>query len=499
MEPPRQQELEQQPDDLNPDASDTMPPLEGHDDQQVATAGDTAVAGGDTFLLLDLPPNTTVGCDAKAINTGPSSPTSFQGLRGIPPTGAHFIWASAPDAMSRCGYWFITTKGQQVRVKQWDAFNEVLVTPPSAFEVRDLRANAAALHPQLVPYGFDGVAFAPSSAAAVGDGEGKEDEAALLLWRRLTGCVSAKVLGRVVTGKASEGSADADAEWLVDTSDGAAGDSAGASFLQQRQQQQQQSVNTKKTATQTLVGGGTGELHFLFPEGDVDVHTATMTRTAGPDSSIHADLPDTSMDILRLVDTPGTGVAEDDLVGELQFAFLTGLHLSNLACIEHWWHLVLKVWLRAHTLVLQRPRLSRAFLVTFHAQMVYNETHITAASSSAQQQPDLGLLLDVIPGNKRRLREALTLYKRRMNELLLDLPGGQATPEQGEVGKAFAEVEEWVWRFGWDLRADYVNEKREGRDGEGEDNGYEDDDDEYRPVIVDLDSDGKEVGLVSFN
>lgn len=457
----------QRPQESEPDPSDSdMPPLEG--DQNVVTASASSiVGGGDVFLLLDLPPKSTVGCDAKAMGTGTSH---FQGIRDIPP-GTHFIWVSEPNAMSRCGYWFIATpQYQQVRVKQWDKFNEVLVTPASEFEARDMRDNVGQLYPQLVPYGTDGSSSQAAGASA------KEDDAALL-WGQLTASISEKLLARVTGKSANVG------EWLVDTSDSAAGDEGFP--------------RAKTTQTyQTLVG--TGELNFLFPEGDVDLYTATGL---GDDP-----VPDTSMDILRLLDTPGTGVTEADLIGELQFTFLTGLHLSNLACIEQWWHMVLKIVLRAHQLVNLRPGLSLAFLTTLHSQMVYNEKYISPSNSSDDTEPrhEYGgtggatSLLDIIPGNKRKLREALTLYKRRMNQLLLNLPGGLVTPEQGQVGKAFVEVEEWFWKLGWDLRTDYVKATKGGQDGEVDDDLPFDEDDEYKPVIVDLDDHGREIGLVSF-
>lgn len=448
-----------------------MPPLVG-DDVEVATAA--APIGGDIFLLLDLPPESTVGCDAKALGTGTSS--HFQGLRDIPP-GPHFIWVSEPNAMSRCGYWFLATpRRQQVRVKQWDKFNEVLVTPPSDFEVRDMRDNVGRLYPQLVPYNGN-VSSRPTGLM----GAKKEEDDAALLWGQLTARINEKLLARV-TGKADV------SEWLVDTSDSAAGDEG---FPQ-----------AKATQTyQTMVG--TGELKFLFPEGDVDLHTATGPGATG-------GVPDTSMDILRLLDTPGTGFTDADLIGELQFTFLTGLHLSNLACIEQWWHLILKIVLRAHQLVILRPGLSLAFLTTLHSQMVYNEKYISPNNNNTSNNDggprheyggkgDTTSLLDVVPANKRKLREALTLYKRRMNELLLNLPGGgQVTKEQGQVGKAFVEVEEWFWKLGWDLRTDYVKRNKAGEDGEADDDLLYDEDDEYKPVIVDLDDHGREVGLVSF-
>lgn len=406
--------------------------------------------------------------------------------------------------MSRCGYWFVTaaaatgsSSSSTVRVKQWDKFNEVLAAPASNFEARDYTANVARLYPQLAPYGD---LFSSS---------GGDDDDPRRLWRQLTTCITEPLLARV-TGKAlsttNNGAAAAAAgEFLVDTADGAAGEfSQPASSASDK--------NKRSTPLyQTLVG--TGELHFLFPEGDVDI--AALQQ--------HGD-PDTTADIVRLLETPGTGlVGFDDLLGELQFVFLTGLHLSNLSCVEQWWHLVLKVLLRAHALVLERPGWCRDFFALLKAQMEYNEKYIVGVAapggSAEDEQQDMTVwgeyggggsgggmggaatsILDMVPGNKRRLREALTLYKRRMNELLLGVACGEGSDaferEVKGAGAAFKELEAWFWRVGWDLRSDWVH-KRHLQDEQGDDDF--DDDDDYKPVIVDLDEQGREVGLISFN
>jgi A1 cistron-splicing factor AAR2 len=397
--------------------------------------------------------------------------------------------------MSRCGYWFVTgSEGPRgrVRAKQWDRFDEALVQP----------AGVAGLSPRLVPYGYAG------------------DEDAARLWPRLTSAIGEKLLGRVTAARPARGGDgdDDDApEWPVDTSDSASGD-----------------------------GLGPGGLDFLFPEGDVDLAAIghdTDTTTTNP--------PDTTTSILRLVDHPGTGVTGADIVGEVQFAFLTGLHLSSLSCVGQWWHLVLRVVLRAHGLALARPALARALIQTLHAQMVYNERYIaggpdgtattttttTAATTTtggdgdgeegdegseyAQQQQQQQQqqqervrheyggadaqgtsILDIVPGNKRRLREALALFKRRLDEAL-SAGGPVVTDEHRAVGRAFSDLEAWFWRFGWDLRMDAAGGRRKGAGDESDedDDGYDDDDDDgdYQPVIVDLDENGREVGLVSFN
>lgn len=550
-----------------------MPPLEQDEDGSNAETAETNMLNlmgpaasttttntGDIFLILDLPANSTVGCDAKAIGTRPAESGSggtgseFQGIREIP-SGTHFIWVSIPNAMSRCGFWFVTgpkDKGPIVRVKQWDTFNEVLVDPASQFEVRNLRENMESLYPQLISHGFESAAGVSAAAQPMTSGpltpaSGNPSGTKLgeaKLWERLTNCITEGLLSRVTGKTMPPGS-----EWLFDTSDTAVGETGGVIGSTAASYQKTGTATTSnvhKAVYQNLVGS-TGELNFLFPEGDIDLHEyigITKQHDDQPGDGASSSLtPDTSLDILRLVDTPVTGVAGEDLVGELQLTFLTGLHLSNLSCVDQWWHLVLKVFLRAHNLLIRRPSLTLLFLRTLYAQVVYNEEYIAGPSSSpnnsrdsnqTREEPKEGIvdvryeyggeagasggnttaasILDIVPGNKKKLRAALTLYKRRMNEILLDFAPGDAqrgaiTPEQSQVGQVFAEMEAWFWRWGWDLRTDYVNSKHEGKmaknlkqnDEEEEDDDDDDDDDEYKPVIVDLDENGREVGMVSFH
>lgn len=470
MDSPRPRQPEARP---HPDPSE-MPPLGD------GPGADADPLDGDVFLILDLPPNSTVGCDARAINTGASG---FKGIRDITP-GPHFVWVSEPTAISRCGYWFVAQDRGRVRVKQWDKYNEVLAEPASKFELRHHRDNVASLYPQLV-------SFRHGSDPAVA-GAGSDDDETRELWRQLTSGVSEKLLARVTGRKDAS-------EWLVATSDTAKGEAA---FPQATTQLYKAVV-------------GPRELEFLFPEGDVDLTAAGRhlrdlagaADTADTDTATAIDTdsgpPDTSAEILRLVDTPGTGATEADVAGELQLTFLTGLHLSNLSCVDQWWHLVLKVVLRSHRLALLRPRLAAALLRTLHAQMVYDGKYIAGSDDPKDEGTSI---LNIVPGNKRKLRRALALYRRRLDELLLDLPRGRATAEQGQVGKAFGELEAWFWRFGWDLRTGGGGEKDGvGREGasmsrdEYDGGGDDDDDDDYKPVIVDLDADGREVGLVSFS
>ncbi len=76
------------------------------------------------------------------------------------------------------------------------------------------------------------------------------------------------------------------------------------------------------------------------------------------------------------------------------------------------------------------------------------------------------------------------------------------TDEQKQVGEAFEALESWLWKWGWDLRGNYLRsgkiqlEDGELVDAELKDFEAEDERGEYAPVIVDLEEDGRETGLI---
>ncbi|KAL8371237.1 hypothetical protein RB595_001196 [Gaeumannomyces hyphopodioides] len=488
---------------------------------------------GDVFLILDLPPGFLVGCDTTALTTQTARPVL--GFRAIPP-GAHLVFVADPGGLSRCGYWFVTKEAArgEPRVKQWDRYNEVLGAPASRVEARSSIDDLGSLRSSLVPYSTrqagGGSAAAggrgpapppkdPPRSPASPDPDLALDEAAL--WHHLTSCITEPLLGRI-TGNADPSAS----EWLVDTADSAKGE---VNFTQ------------ASRLFKAVVGS---ELTFLFPPQDsaLGLHLlnldANAARDAGDGKSDRAAAaaapgaaaartpsprrPDTTLLVENALGR--SGIAEADPTGELQFVFLTAMHLGNPSCLDYWFHLVLKIILRAHQLAVSRPALTRSFILTIHAQLVYGERHLSGggetgglsacgandgSSSGSNAAGDGGRagILEMAPQHQTRLREALIVYKRILNESLLGL-GDAIAKEQAAVGQAFSDLEAWFWKYGWDLRSDYVPETLvaepepagpKPRRGLEPDPGDSDDDDEYQPVLVELDEDGREVGLVSWS
>ncbi|KAI1432740.1 A1 cistron-splicing factor [Xylaria sp. CBS 124048] len=441
--------------------------------------------GGDVFILDDLPPNCTVGCDTASLN----SARPFPGFRDIP-AGAHLIWVTPSESASaRSGYWIYTPEKQprHVYVKQWDKFTEVLGDPAGQPDDDDEREPSRSLllakteqrsFGHLFPYNLGSTAGSSSSSSQQRQQQQQQqqrlseeedgDTSGLLgnqnIWYQLTLAISPKLLSRI-TG--SQAKADPFA-WHVTTTDGLAGESGLAA--------EEANLYASESSQQ---------LRFTFPMG---------ARLINPDAT-GAERTTQALDptrwILDKLETRSGEYELTDLVGEFQFAFLVGMHLGNLSCLEQWFFLATRLVFRSFHLAVDRPQLARNLVQTFHAQLLYNERYL-------QEN-----VLELMPDHARRLRLTLTTYKARLDEKISEL-GDRCTPDQQSVGIAFSSLESWLGRLGWDLKGDYVRSGNvmleDGEMVEAEMSDFEDEDErgEFAPVIVEMDN-GKETGLLSWD
>ncbi|KAK5629785.1 hypothetical protein RRF57_005500 [Xylaria bambusicola] len=195
--------------------------------------------------------------------------------------------------------------------------------------------------------------------------------------------------------------------------------------------------------------------------------------------------------IIEKLENPNTDHRPEDLIGEFQFAFLVGMHLGNFSCLEQWFFLATQLIFRSYDLTVDRPQQARNLIQTFHAQLLYNERYLQ------------GDILELMPEQARKLRLALTTYKTRLDEKLQAL-GDHCTPEQQTVGMAFSSLESWLWRFGWDLKGEYVRSGNvmleDGEMVQAEVSDFEDEDErgEFAPTVVEMEN-GTEVGLLSWD
>lgn len=89
------------------------------------------------------------------------------------------------------------------------------------------------------------------------------------------------------------------------------------------------------------------------------------------------------------------------------------------------------------------PGFFKKVIEAVHAQFIYDHEGVD------------GSILDQDPNLAEDLKMTLTIYKSRLNELLM-AQGAKITPDQEAVGKAFEAFESWLWKWQWDLRGNYV-------------------------------------------
>ncbi|KAK4167628.1 AAR2 protein-domain-containing protein [Cladorrhinum sp. PSN259] len=445
-----------------PDQFDSGPgPQDDH--HNMNPLGD-CVSNGDVFRIIDLPDDFIVGLDSMAV----TSRKSLTGFRDIP-HGAHFLWVQQPGQISRSGYWFVTNGLQgEIRMKQWDKYNEVLGPVVSRVEDQAERQNMESLYLEMKPYSLSDtrLKWAKDSPAE--------------LWKTMTDAISTGFLARVTSKRHV-------AEFHVDTMDCVRGEIRPAM--------------TTKDLT-----GVSCELDFITSQVFQDLRTFYGTEYS---------TDDTSKPVLALLEND-VDVAEEDLVAELQFTFVSGTYLSNDTCLEQWWNTVLKIVLRATGLVASRPKLAKWFLQTLRTQLMFTELYV--APQGGEEEEENGTMMgrgkkrgpkgDRLPYTyktqmKAKLSKGLVGFKRGFEKELRVLKGtGAISVEHEEVGGAWAELVEWLKDVGWDLETmggeDEDEEKNSGENGERGQNGDSEDEDD-QPVIVDLDEYGKEVGLVSFH
>ncbi|KAL2136348.1 hypothetical protein VTI74DRAFT_4180 [Chaetomium olivicolor] len=430
------------------------------------------LSNGDVFRILGLPDKFIIGLDAMAMTTSKSLP----GFRDIPP-GAHFLWVQQPDGVSRCGYWFVTGRHGVIHVKQWDKYEEVLRDAASEVEVHSQQNRLDVAYSTLQPYTLhnhrEKTSTPPSHAHPIWA------RSPLGIWNTLASAISTQNLDRI-TGRQNG------KDYFVD------------------------SLDSARDAHK-----GIGELNFLFAQDLRDLQVLDL-------GSLKSHVADTSSRIQALLESTTTTnpFTEQDMLAELQFTFLTGTHLGNSACLEQWWNLVLKIFLRAYGLAVSRPPLVSAILQTLHAQLLYSEHYVGPSSSSSlsTSQGDQKVcggeakkdgpnretpLFQYKPHNRERLRCMLAEYKAQLHRKLSDF--GKMTPALEKVGSAFEELETWLWQLGWDLRSESPGQSQKRPEGKNRVRRMEDmppddseEDKDEMPVVVELDEEGREVGLVSW-
>lgn len=415
---------------------------------------DHEMGGGDVTVILDLPEIFTVAYDSLSFTA-----QNFVGVRDVP-VGPHFFWVAHPSGVAaRSGVWILTSESHHhVHVVQWDKYNEVL-TDATRSECRNHVESMPTIHAQLVPYPD------PSATNETrGELSASKIETNRSIWQQLTTHINSRVLNRIAGPQVGG--------WFVHTLDRAHGALHFSPELEL-----ERAVPNKNLQQR--------ELHFTFER----TTRLFSLLSLGAERSQQAIDPTTYL--MSQIEDPNSGLMYDDLIGELQFSFIVGIHIGTDACLEQWWFMLLKLIIKAHLLVQRKPFLVAAMWHTVAAQITYTSEWMETS------------ILDNSEAKCRELRIGLIIYKRRMEEFLQS-DENLIEPIHLAVGTAFSRVEAVLTDLGWDLTDDYVRRgmvmMEDGEEIELEltDLEAEDERGEWAPEIVEFDENGRQRGLISW-
>ena len=378
---------------------------------------------GDVVVIRDIPAGSLFGYDIRSFTIPVNG--SFQGIKNIP-SGAHFVWGSTASNTSRTGFWIMSANRAsaefgEIHVKRWNSYEECLSEEVSTAEIRIQKACIPEILDKLQEYTITNASNVKSDKSLSFSNTQQLYAKDSNIWTHLTSSMKGALLTKITDQPWNH--------WHVSSSDDYKHPSAS------------------NQPDDTIEFRNEDVLRFVFPRSTRTFEEGVLGRDRTEQAM------DTSSYIKSVIATHCTFEDHDEIIGEMQFCYITGMILGNLACMEQWAHIV-KVLFRAFKLVLEMPVFFRKAIEAFHAQLIYDEEGLD--SSILDHDPHLG----------EELKKLLTIFKNRLTELLLE-QGNQLTEDQNAVGQAFGELESWLWKWGWDLRSNYVRSgKIQLEDGE---------------------------------
>lgn len=388
-------------------------------------------------LLLDLPPGALAGIDLLSFTISPR----FRGVKNLPP-GLHFVFAASNSALSvRNGAWFYVTPGTgspQVFVKKWDEQTEDLVAETAQTEVLRHKANLGSIWKDgMTPY-RQSVQEGDSGAE---DGWSEESTD----WAKLTSQITPTLLSRICGLNPDH--------WNLTSASSASQDLENIPGLESSNS----TLHPEK------------ELRFL----PIDLKRTWREGATGRERTEAAQ--DRSWFLGDLIDNHCQGRdnrgSENEILGELQFAFLMVLTLNNNSCLEQWMRL-LRLLFTCRQAVKERSKLFSDLLKCLRTQLGH----------CADMEGDL---FDVHEIGGGFLKPLLTRFRTTLDEF--DGKWKANLVDDLEDLQEFLQKE-----FGWELDGSYVKrgllELEDGERVEMDVNGADEDDElgEYAPTVVDL-------------
>ncbi|TQS38522.1 hypothetical protein Golomagni_00972 [Golovinomyces magnicellulatus] len=361
---------------------------------------------GDVIVTRGVDPNTIIGYDTVTLTVPQNQP--FEGLRDVP-VGVHLIWGSENEDSFRQGFWIISSSRTHwdygdVIVKRWDHSSSVLDEEVSAAEIRIQQQSSPEFVHDLYP-------FENNIAQNVSSALNKRPT----IWTDLTSSIRGSLITRI-TGNGWN-------EWLVSTT------------------QERKPTSNIELRGENSCGLSKNQIfNFSFPHSSNRYHRGFVGR----ENILHAT--DTSGHV-QAITRINCDDDIDEIIGEHQFSYLTGICLKNFSCIEYWAYLT-KLFFQAFLIAVDEPKFFTKFIKAVHTQLIYDEG-IKGDS-----------ILDHDEYFRDDLKNILTVFKSRLTDLLLGT-GTNLTTDQKDVGKAFEDLESWLCRWNWDLRGNTNLESKE--------------------------------------
>ncbi|KUJ11736.1 uncharacterized protein LY89DRAFT_722827 [Mollisia scopiformis] len=404
-----------------------------------------ASESNDVIVIQDIPAGIIFGYDARSYPI--LKKAIYGGIRQVP-KGVHFVWAGSSHNSLRTGFWLMTSEERNwLFAKRWDPEQEVLIN-------NDKLKQSSLVVPEFF-LGLHPYHETPTGASGGSDILSRLPN----IWYNLTSSINGVMLSRITSNSTVN-------NWYVSTTH---------EYTEKRETQQAGFSISEKDEV----------LSFIFPK-----ETRTYTQDAiGRERTKQA--MDTSNHVTTIINDVCDSGDYTEIVGELQFCYITGMILGNVACMEHWIHVV-KIVFRAFKLTLDSPIFFKKFIEAIHTQFLFDDVGID------------GSIFDFDNSLAQDLKIILIKFKSEFDQLVALQQN--LTDDQKAVCKGFEEFEQSLLTFhnGWNLQANYVRSGRiqmedgEYVDAEMTDFQAEDERGEFAPAVVELDDDGREKGLISF-
>ncbi|XP_019368595.1 PREDICTED: protein AAR2 homolog [Gavialis gangeticus] len=259
-------------------------------------------AEGAAVVVLGVPEGTQLGVDYKTWSVGPR----FRGIKMIPP-GVHFFHYSSVDRRDagasgpRTGF-FLSLRRRDLRVLRWDpASEQVDLSPAPAEQSEAIQANLLEMDPFLGPYPYD----------------------TLKKWVSLSSCISEAVMQ---TLQPESGQVCAFSEVLP---------VLAGTHAKDRAEQNRPPYDTECKS----YAEGLARLPEMKPKAGTEIRFTEVPTQMYPNGATPEEITRHNMDLsyaLETVINKRYSSKPEDVLGELQFAFICFLIGNVYDAFEHW-------------------------------------------------------------------------------------------------------------------------------------------------------------------